>query len=180
MTLRLVVHAVAALAALGAAAPVSAAAPTVANAFCEHSPAQRGGGPNIETRMGPVGFAGWDGYATWVNMERHRDPRTGTNYAKSPMWVRPRAVATLYVAPAYRDVADFVYGAGRNGSHRLSDIVRIRSCPNRTSFYSGGLVVRGPTCVEIRVRVRGSRRVYRKMVSINKGDTCPAVPPTSG
>ena len=92
---------------------------------------------------------------------------------------RQGTVASLYIAPAYRDVADFVYGAGRNGSHRLSDIVRIRACRNRTSFYSGGLTVRGPTCVEIRVRQRGSRRVYRHMVSIDMGDTCPTVPATA-
>jgi hypothetical protein len=170
--------ALALLAVVSTAGPASAAPPTVANAFCEQSPPQRGsgGGPNIGTRMGPVGFAGWDGYATWANMESQRDPRTGTNYAKSPMWVRRGAVASLYVAPAYRAVADFNYGARRSGSHRLSDVVRIRACPDRLSFYSGGLVIREATCVEIRVRVRGNRRVYRKMVSINKGDACPAVP----
>jgi hypothetical protein len=126
-----------------------------------------------------LSFANWDGYATWGNMERLRNERDGTNFAKSPMWVRRGTIATLYIAPAYRDAADFVYGAGRNGSHRRSDIVRIRACPNRTSFYSGGLIVHGPTCVEIRVRERGSRLVHRKMISINMGAACPAVPATT-
>jgi hypothetical protein len=69
-------------------------------------------------------------------------------------------------------VADFVYGHGPNGSNVLSDVVRFHACPRRWTFFAGGLVVRGPTCVLIEVRQRGSRRVHRRMVSINMGANC--------
>ena len=159
-----------------AAVPSASAgeAPTVAYARCADSPPQRDVSAARE-RFGPLTFLGnWAGYAEWRNMEWLRDDRDGTNYAKNPMYARRGTVATLSIGPAYRAAADFVYGRGPNGSHARSDIVRIRACPHRNSFYSGGLVVTRPTCVRIDVRERGSRRVHRKMVSINMGANCPA------
>jgi hypothetical protein len=169
------VIALAVLTASLAAAPVAAAAPpTVAYGRCDTGTVQRDVAP-ARTRLGPLTFiAGWDGYADWPNMERQRNSRDGTYYAKSAMNARRGTIASLSIAPAYRAVADFIYGQGPNGSHVLSDVVRIRACKRHTSFYSGGLVVRGPTCVGIEVRERGSRRVYRQMVSINMGANCPA------
>src|SRR3954454_17578520 len=169
------VIAAAALTALVAAAPAAAAdPPTVAYARCDRGLVQRDVAQARE-RLGPLAFnANWDSYADWPNMERLRDPRDGTYYAESRMYARGGTIATLAVAPAYRAAADFVYGGGRNGSHVLSDVVRIRACARGWSFFSGGLVVKGRTCVLIEVRERGRRRVYRKMVSINMGTNCPA------
>jgi hypothetical protein len=124
-------------------------------------------------RVGPLVFgAGWEGYAQWPNMERLR-ARDGTYYAKSGLYVGRGVVATLSIAPAYRGVADFIYGKGRNGRSVLSEVVRVRGCVRQRDFVSGGLVVKGPTCVLIQVRGRGDRRVYRRMVSINMGSNCP-------
>ena len=89
------------------------------------------------------------------------------------MYARRGTIASLSIAPAYRDVADFVYGSGRRGGHVLSDVVRIHACPRRTSFYSGGLVVKAATCVLMELRQRGNWRVLRRMVSINMGANCP-------
>jgi hypothetical protein len=162
------------LAVLVAAAPAAAAGPTVAYARCDRDQTTRDVAP-ARTRMGPFLFnASWDDYAEWVGMERMRNPEDGTFYAKSPLYVRRDTIGSLAVAPAYRDVADFVYGRGPDGSHALSDVVRFHSCKRSASFFSGGLVVGGPTCVGIEARVRGSRRVYRRMVSVNMGANCPA------
>ena len=147
---------------------------TVAYARCDDIAPQRDVVAARE-RFGPVTFLGnWDGYAQWLTMERFRSPE-GTFYAKNGFGVRARAVGTLSIAPAYRDSADFIYGRGRNGRHVLSDVVRVRGCTRRGGFVSGGLIVRGPACVLIEARRRGSRRVQRRMVSINKGADCPAL-----
>jgi hypothetical protein len=155
--------------------PVAAGArprPTVSYARCDHIAPQRDVVAARE-RFGPATFIGnWDGYAQWLTMERFRSAE-GTYYAKNGIGVRPRAVGTLSIAPAYRGAADFVYGRGRNGRSVLSDVVRIRGCARRSGFVSGGLVVRGPACVLIEARTRGSRRVHRRMVSINMGPNCP-------
>jgi hypothetical protein len=155
-------------AALAAPAAAASAAPAAtSHARCD--PGTRVNGDPSRERLGPVGFGGFSGYAQWDNMERVRSPE-GTYYAKSPMYVRRRTVASLSIAPAYRGVADLNYG-----HHGLVDVVRINSCKRgRTTFFSGGIVVRAPACVEIQVRVRGRRGVLRQMVSINKGDGCPA------
>jgi hypothetical protein len=172
---RLPVFAAAALTALVAATPAAA---------LEHRRVARAGCDNVNTvrsltrvgdRLGPLSWlASWDGYAEWGNMEALRDPRDGTNYAKNPMYLRRGAVASLAIARAYRDKADFVYGRGPNGSAVLSEVVRLSSCRNGMAFFAGGLVVTGPTCVLIEARQRGSRRVHRRMVSINMGANCPA------
>jgi len=147
---------------------------TVAYARCEDAAPQRDVVAARE-RFGPVTFLGsWDGYAQWLTMERFRSAE-GTYYAKNGIHVRPRAIGSLAISPAYRASADFIYGQGANGSHVLSDVVRLRGCPRGSAFFSGGLVVRGPTCVLIEARRRGSRRVERRMVSINKGADCPAL-----
>ena len=167
--------AAAALTALVAAGPGAAATPhrTVAHARCDTGTVAADATSARGERLGPLRFnAGWDSYATWPNMEasRHRD---GTFYAKSPLFVDRGTIASLSIAPAYRDDADFNYAKGANGVSVLSDVVRIRSCARRTAFFSGGLVVRDPTCVLIEARERGSRRVHRRMVSINMGANCP-------
>jgi hypothetical protein len=162
-----------ALTALAAAGP-AAATPhrTVAYARCDNIAPQREVVAARE-RFGPATFLGnWDGYAQWLTMERFRSAE-GTYYAKNGFGVRARAIGTLSIAPGYRDVADFIYGRGRNGQGVLSDIVRVRGCPRRGGFVSGGLIVRGPACVLIEARDRGSRRVFRRMVSINMGANCP-------
>jgi hypothetical protein len=176
---RFAVVAAAALTAVGtAAAPAAATArstpqATVAYARCDDIAPQRTV-VGARERFGPVTFVGnWNGYEQWLNMERLRSPE-GTYYAKNGFGVRARAAGTLSIAPAYRDAADFIYGSGRNGRHVLSDVVRVRGCPRRGGFVSGGLIVRGPTCVLIEARRRGSRRVQRRMVSINMGANCPA------
>ena len=126
-------------------------------------------------QLGPITFLGnWEGYAHWGNMEWLRDSRTGLVYAKNAMRVRAGTIATLSIAPAYRDAADFVYARDSNGQARRTDVVRIRACERRRSFQAGGVVVRDPTCVLIRVRERGSRRVHQKMISLNMGSACPA------
>ncbi len=173
---RLPVIAAVALTALVAAGPGVAATPhrTVAHARCDTGAVAADVFAARRERLGPIIFgAGWTGYAEWPTMERLRDPRTGTNYAKSGMYIRRGTIASLAIAPAYRDVADLVYGKGRNGQSVLSEAVRIRGCARRPTFFSGGLVVRGPTCVLIEARERGSRRVHRRMVSINMGANCP-------
>jgi hypothetical protein len=171
---RFAVIAAAALTAMGTAAAPAAATPhrTVAYARCDHIAPQRAVVAAREP-FGPVTFLGnWAGYAQWLNMEQLRSSE-GTYYAKNGFGVRARAAGTLSIASAYRDKADFVYGRGRNGQSVLSDVVRIRGCPRRGGFVSGGLVVTGPTCVLIQARVRGQRRVHRRMVSINMGANCP-------
>jgi hypothetical protein len=50
--------------------------------------------------------------------------------------------------------------------------VRLNGCSDMPSFFSGGLVVTKPVCVPITLRVRGSRHVYREVVSIGMGDSC--------
>ena len=167
MRLRVVVSAVVVLAALGAAPPANAGPPTVASVTCEDSPAQRQTFPPRprRTRIGPLLFNGWHGYKSWANMDEFRD-RDGAAYAKAPMYARRGSISTLYVAPAHRDNVDIFYGGER------ADVLRISACPRRLSFYSGGLLVREPACVEIRVRERGSRRVHRHIASINAGDSC--------
>lgn len=171
--MRLVAALVAGIAALAVAAPAGAATPTATANNCHDAERQTFPPPPARVRMGPLTFRpGWDGYAAWPGMESFRRP-DGTHYAKSPMYARPRSVATLYIAPRWRDAAEIVYGRVRG------DAIRIRGCRRRTAFFSGGLLVRGPTCVEVRVRQRGSRRVHRRMASINMGDACPAVPATS-
>jgi hypothetical protein len=165
-----------ALTALVAATP-AAALPhrTVAHARCDEGTAAASVTAARRERLGPLVFgAGWESYAHWFDMERFRDPRDGTIYAKSGLYVGRGVVATLSIAPAYRGVADFVYGKGRNGGHVLSEVVRIRGCARRRDFMSGGLVVTGPACVLIQVRGRGDSRVYRRMVSIDMGPNCPA------
>jgi hypothetical protein len=162
--------ALAALAALTFAAPATAARPSVSHARCQ--PWQQRVEQASLVRLGPLS-AGWDTYKEWPNMERFADPETGAVYAKAGLYVRPGTVASLSIAPAYRADADFNYGQGRNGARVLADVVRIRACERRTTFFSGGLIVTGPTCVGIEVRVRGSRRAYRHMVSIDRADTCP-------
>ena len=114
------------------AAPASAAPPTVAEIDCQESPRQRGGNPNIDLRLGPLAFHGWDNYATWESMDRFRQ-RGGFAYAKSPMFARAGSVATLYVSPADRNNVDVFYGGKR------ADVMRVRACSRRLSFYSGGL-----------------------------------------
>lgn len=174
--MRLPVIAAAALTALVAAGPGAAATPhrTVAHARCDTGTVAADASAARRERLGPIVFvAGWANYAAWPNMERLRDPRTGTNYAKSGMQVGRGTIASLAIAPAYRAFADLVYGNGTNGQSVLSEVVRIRGCARRSEFFSGGLVVRGPTCVLIEARERGSRRVHRRMVSINMGANCP-------
>ena len=171
---RLPVIAAVALTALVAAGPGVAGTPhrTVANARCDTGTVAADVASARGERLGPLRFnASWDSYATWRNMESLR--RDGTYYAKSPLFVDRGTIASLAVAPAYRDRADFFYGKGANGRNVLSDVVRIRSCARRTAFFSGGLVVTAPTCVLIEVRQRGSSRVHRRMVSINMGANCP-------
>ena len=146
-------------------APASAAPPTVRTVGCQESPAQRGGYPNIRLRLGPLAFHGWDGYATWESMDRFRQ-RGGYAYAKSPMFARAGSIATLYVSPADRENVDIFYGGKR------ADVIHVRACSRRLSFYSGGLLVRDRSCVEIRVRARGSRRVHRERLSIGVGESC--------
>ena len=168
--------AAAALTALVAAGPGAAATPhrTVAHARCDTGTVAADATSARGERLGPLRFnAPWDTYATWPNMESLRDPRDGTYYAKSPLFVDRGTIGSLAIASAYRDDADFVYGNNANGRSVLSDVVRIRGCARRTAFFSGGLVVRGPTCVLIEARERGSRRVHRRMVSINMGANCP-------
>ena len=174
---RVPVTAAVALTALVAAAP-AAAIPhrTVAQARCDEGTAAAGVTAARGERLGPLVFgAGWEGYAYWFDMERFRDPLDGTIYAKSGLYVDRGVVATLSIAPAYRDAADFVYGKGPNGRSVLSEVVRIRGCARRRRFVSGGLVVTGPACVLIQARGRGDRRLYRRMVSINMGTHCPAI-----
>jgi hypothetical protein len=173
---RLAVATAVALTAVGTAATPAAALPhqRVAHAPCGDNRVDISAGAG--DRLGPFSWSGhWDSYAVWPTMEQQRDPRDGTIYAKYPMYLRRGTVASLSIAPAYRRNADFVYG-GRAGRHVLSEVVRFRSCANSTTFYSGGLVVTGATCVMIEARVRGDRRVHRKMISINMGANCAAAP----
>jgi hypothetical protein len=146
----------------------------VATAGC-HSPLDPGTPLPRGDRLGAFAWSGdWGGYATWHNIEQQRDP-DGLIYAKNPMFVRRGTIASLSIAPAYRGQADFVYGDNRRGTARvLSDAVRVRACKRRATFYSGGLIVTGSTCVLIEARERGSRRVQRRMISINMGTSCPA------
>ncbi|MEA2481838.1 MAG: hypothetical protein QOJ07_3760 [Thermoleophilaceae bacterium] len=156
----------------GAVAAPAGARTAVATARCDPGLQTASAG----TRLGPLLFrAGWDGYASWPG--KVRNPDTGTYYAKSGITARAGTVATLSIAPAYRGVADLIYGQGPDGDHVLSDAVRFSSCRHGTTFFSGGLVVGGPECVELRVRARGSRAVFRRMVSIDRGDSCPALAP---
>src|SRR5215208_6357128 len=109
--------AVAALVALGTAtAPASALEhQPVATAGCDN-PLDRGTPLPRGDRLGPFAWSGdWGDYATWRNMEQQRDA-DGLIYAKNPMYLRRGTIASLAIAPAYRDQADFVYGSNRRGT----------------------------------------------------------------
>ena len=116
--------------------------------------------------LGPLSWLGDpDGYSDWDGVQR-LDPESGTSYAKNPMYLQRGKVVSMSIAPRARHVADINYG------FRARDVVRLSACRDRTTFFAGGFVVTEPACVPFAVRVRGSRRVYRRTISIGKGDAC--------
>jgi hypothetical protein len=152
--------ALALLVALVAAAPAAATPRGHAHGQCASSFNSRQG-----DRLGPLSWNGpLDGYKDWDGHTRLADD--GTYYAKNPMHMKAGTVASLSIGASARSVADWNYG------FRAVDTVRLNGCRDEPSFFAGGLVVTKPVCVPITLRVRGSRQVYRRVVSIGMGDAC--------
>jgi hypothetical protein len=117
-------------------------------------------------RVGPLSWsAPLQTYDDWDGVSRI--DADGEMYAKNPMRLARGAVVSIAIAPHDRRVADVIYG------FRRGDVRRLRGCDSRGgSFFSGGFLVTERVCLDFRVRVRGSRRVYDQTWSVGMGAAC--------
>ena len=113
------------------------------------------------TVVGPVAFVGAPGYADDPKrLSVARDPRMGTAHKVLAVVT---GEAPVVVTVESRDAALFYDPAQWGESNRVAfrrgdEVTRFEPCTDdsqRTTQFNGGFLVRGPTCVPVRVAVEG-------------------------
>jgi hypothetical protein len=153
------------------AAATAAALATVvpAGATGEHFGCRQANGPTGIPRhpIGPLAAIGGVAYyADPAAFEHYRMPdgRYGT---KAPPAVRRGRTVTISIARRDRDIAEI----SLSGPH--ADSFRLTACRHRPwSAWAGGFQLKHATCLHVVARERGSRRVYRTVLSFGMGDSC--------
>lgn len=114
----------------------------------------------------------------WESLERFSDRRvldrfrSGTGFLlKAPIAVAAGKVVTVSV----KSQAALTYSGGTPTTSTVKN-VRFHACSRaksgRATVFAGGFRLDGPGCVDLEVRQRGSKIVWRRTVSFGMGDTC--------
>jgi len=167
---------------LGCAAPATAA--PVPKRDCQ----SRGEGPqpvrNLarpgDLQLGPVAFTGLTRVAEPRDFERFGDRRDGRILLKMPLKVRAGRVVTVSVRPLGSAALGLTFVEGVPLGTGVSTVKFVACDKDEPSFahpggvgpitvFPGGFTLSEPQCAIVRVRVRGHRFVYTRLVSFGMG-----------
>ena len=165
---------------LGWAAPAAAAPVPIRDC------GSRGEGPRPVTRLarpgdlkiGPVAFAGLARVANRRAFDRFRS--NGRFLMKAPLFVRARRVVTVTITPLGSATAGLTFDNDAPVDTGVPTVKFFACDEDQRAFsydgvvgpvtvFPGGFTLSEPQCAVLRVRVRGRRLVYRRLVSFGMG-----------
>jgi hypothetical protein len=133
-----------------------------------------------DLQLGPVAFTGLKRVAEPRNLERFGDRRDGRILLKMPLKVRAGRVVTVSVRPLGSAAAGLTFVEDVPLDTGVPAVKFVACGKDEPSFahpggvgpitvFPGGFTLSEPQCAILRVRVRGHRFVYTRLVSFGMG-----------